>query len=297
VTDGRVAARVEWPSELADIATRWRMFQFHQYMAVALEGMFAWVVAEASRTGLAGVTIDKLVRNLDSKVAAKLAAKQCGGRQARPFGALTPAISLGSFAGGRASADAATSRLLDGRIRAGSPCSEDNLEALLRSDDFGEPSTVPTLSLLLLTVTLARYIAWDDTRYGNWLAQAARDPFVDLVPPVLIRGLVRRFGDWWTRRWDEIATFIISRYVIQQHQSMSFEKTLAGDRCLLQVDGARVVASGSYDRIGIRNQRLPSALRILKDLGLLRDDDDGLTHLTAAGRRVLDENVRTVGRQ
>ena len=151
VTDGRVA-RVEWSSGLADIATRWRMFQFHQYMAVALEGMFAWVVAEASRTGLAGVTIDKLVRNLDSKVAAKLAAKLCGSRQARPFGALTPAISLGSFAGGRASADAATSRLLDGRIRAASPCSEDNLEALLRSDDFGEPSTVPTLSLLLLTV-------------------------------------------------------------------------------------------------------------------------------------------------
>jgi len=35
---------IEWPAPLIDIANRWRMFYFHHYMSVALEGMFAWLV-------------------------------------------------------------------------------------------------------------------------------------------------------------------------------------------------------------------------------------------------------------
>ena len=78
---------------------------------------------------------------------------------------------------------------------------------------------------------------------------------------------------------------------LQQHQSMSYEKTSTGDHCLLQVDGPKVVSTGDYDEISMGNPRLRSAIQILKDLGLIEDDNDGITYLTTEGKQFLKREL------
>ena len=112
--------------------------------------------------------------------------------------------------------------------------------------------------MILLSVTLARYSQWEATNYGKWLASAANDPYLDLVPPLVTTGLSRRFGDWWNSTFMELTGFVLSRYVVQQHQSMSYEKTWTGERCLLQVDGPKIISTGGFDKIGMGNPRLRS---------------------------------------
>jgi hypothetical protein len=77
------------------------------------------------------------------------------------------------------------------------------------------------LPLILLGTTLARYTQWHLTGYGQWLANTVTDPILDLVPPLLTTGLQQRLTDWWSTPWRTIAEFVLSRYVIRQHQSLS----------------------------------------------------------------------------
>jgi len=77
---------------------------------------------------------------------------------------------------------------------------------------------------------------------------------------------------------------VLSRYVVQQHQSMSYEKTWTGERCLLQVDGPKIFSTGGFDKIGMGNPRLRSAMQILTDVGLMGDDAQGVSRLTAEGK-------------
>jgi hypothetical protein len=87
-------------------------------------------------------------------------------------------------------------------------------------------------TLLLLGLTLARYGRWDSTKYGEWIATVANDPYVDLVPPVLTNGFRTRFHSWWTASWKDIAEFVISKYVAQlfavqqQNRPRSFHRNL-----------------------------------------------------------------------
>src|SRR5262249_15614329 len=63
VEDARLEINVPLP--LVDIATRWKMFYFHNFMGVALEGLFCWLVAQLRTCGLAGATLEELVRRLN----------------------------------------------------------------------------------------------------------------------------------------------------------------------------------------------------------------------------------------
>jgi hypothetical protein len=76
---------------------------------------------------------------------------------------------------------------------------------------------------------------------------------------------------------------------------MSYEKSSAGNRCLLQVDGSDIGATGTYESIGMGNPRLKSAIRILKDLSFLSDSDDGITTVTDDGLSILENELSTGG--
>jgi hypothetical protein len=80
-----------------------------------------------------------------------------------------------------------------------------------------------------------------------------------------------------------LAEFVLSRFVVRQHQTMSYEKSWAGDRCLLQVDGDKVCSTGGYEEVGLGNPRIWSAIRVLQDLWLMGGDGDGVTGLTDVG--------------
>jgi hypothetical protein len=52
-----------------------------------------------------------------------------------------------------------------------------------------------------------------------------------------------------------------------------------------------VFSTGGYDKIGMGNPRLGSAMQVLVDLGLLEDDEDGLTQLTTQGKHFLKREL------
>lgn len=145
--------------------------------------------------------------------------------------------------------------------------------------------------MLLLVVTLLRYRRWEGTEFGNWLAKASSDPYVDLLPSVLTLDLQRKFGPWWKTPWDALTAHVITRYVVQQHQTMAYEKTALGERCLLESDGERVFSHAEYRWIGMGNPRFRSVAQILRDLSLLEHKEGVGTVLTLEGERFLNEEL------
>jgi hypothetical protein len=283
--------QVEPPPALRDVATRWRMFYFHHYMSVALEGMFCWLVTNLATHGLAGATVEEFVAGLDSLAARKALSDLLSLDVPRPFGKMTPAefFALWGVRGGDLGPALGTA--FDHAIRSLRPVAEAALEGHIRDGESMQSPTGLALPMILLAATLARFARWEPTNYGKWLAGAASDPYLDLVPPVVSAGLNRRFDRWWVRPWRELTEFVLSRYVVRQHQAMSYAKSSSGDRCLLQTDGEKVFATGRYDDVGLGNPRLRSALQILKDLALMEDNDDGVTRLTKEGRSFLAQEL------
>ena len=279
------------PKQLIDIATRWRMFYFHHFMGVALEGLFSWLVSQLGTCGLAGATVESLVARLDESSVRKNLSEILQVNLKGSLGESSPSKLFASISLPEGDLDVHLSRSLDKAVRSQSPFAEDSLEDTIRGNEHLYSSTGLALPMILLATTLARYTQWEVTNCGKWLASASSDPYLDLVPPLVTTGLSRRFGNWWKCTWKELASFVLSRYVVQQHQSMSYEKTSTGDRCLLQVDGQKVVSTGDYDEIGMGNPRLHSAIQILKDLGLMEDDDDGVTYLTTEGKQFLKREL------
>lgn len=293
VSDEGERIEIKWPKPLLDIATRWRMFYFHHYMSVALEGMFAWLIAQVSDRGLVGASVKELVKALSSKIVSKTLSELLDLDLAKDFGKSTPSELIQLFIGVFQELDSKASALLDKTLRPTNASSEDRLERVIRKRTYLQSPTGLAVSLLLLGLTLARYTQWEGTKYGNWLAGASNDPYLDLVPPVLTTGLTRRFGQWCKCPWSILAEFVLSRYVVQQHQSMSFEKTAIGDRCLLQVDGSKISTRPNevYEKIGMGNPRFDRAVRILKDLGLLADIGNEVIVVTKDGLRLLKEEL------
>jgi hypothetical protein len=279
------------PPQLRDIATRWRMFYFHHFMSVALEGLFSWLVSHVATRGLAGETVEAMVAQLKEPSLRKNLSEIFGVELPLVFGELTPSSLLAVAGVPAGPLDEAVSRSLDAAVPSLSVFAEDTLEDLIRSNDHLYSSAGLALPMILLSVTLARYSHWGTTSYGKWLATAANDPYLDLVPPLVTTGLARRFGSWWTSTFSDLTGFVLSRYVVQQHQSMSYEKTWTGERCLLQVDGPKIVSTGGFDKIGMGNPRLRSAIQILTDLGLIEDDEEGVSHLTAEGESFLEREL------
>jgi len=283
--DDRLAMSI--PPQLLDIATRWRMFYFHHFMSVALEGLFSWLVSQLGNCGLAGASVDSLVAQLAELAVRKNLSELLAVDLTGAFGDLTPAEVFAKAGVVSGPLDESVSKSVDTVVTSLKPFAEDSLEELIRSNEYLYSSTGLALPMLLLSVTLARYTQWEATNYGKWLASAANDPYLDLVPPLVTTGLSRRFGDWWNISFKEMTSFVLSRYVVQQHQAMSYEKTWTGERCLLQVDGPRIVSTGGFDKIGMGNPRLRSAIQILTDLGLVEEDEEHGTRLSVEGETVL----------
>ncbi len=286
---------IEWPSVLGDITMRWRMFYFHHYMSVALEGMFSWLVTRVDEQGLAGATVDELVAQLDEPTLPRSLSEILGLEVDAAFGRLTPSALCMAAGVHDGSLDEELSRSFDQKIPSQHPLAENSLESQIRSLKHLYSPAGLALPLILLAVTLARFAQWERSKWGTWLAGIAHDSYLDLVPPLVEMGLTRRFGDWWHTSFGDLAGFILNRYVVQQHQAMSYEKIATGERCLLEVDGSRVIATGHHEGVGMGNPRLRSATQILTDLGLVARDGDGVDSLTGEGEALLATELQKEG--
>ncbi|XZE45225.1 hypothetical protein SH467x_000432 [Pirellulaceae bacterium SH467] len=274
---------IEWPSCLGDVATRWRMFYFHHFTSVALEGMFIWLVNAAIEKGIQGTTTEELAGRLNEAAVQRELNSLLSSKIPRNFGMTGLAEFFSTYGIDMSELSESTSQLLDDNLRSDVNVAECWLEEAIRARTYLNSATGLAVPLILFALTLARFRRWSSTDYENWLASTATDPYVDLVPPVIVLGLERHFGDWWSCSWSQLADFVLARYVVQQHQSMAYEKTMKGERCLLQVDGSRIRADLPHEKIGIGNPRFHSAVQVLTDLGLLKADEDGITRLTPQG--------------
>ncbi|HEV3445759.1 MAG TPA: hypothetical protein VG099_14035 [Gemmataceae bacterium] len=83
--------QVRLPAKLQDIATRWRIFYFHHFMGVALEGLFSWLVSQPAASELPGTTVESLVARLDEKAVRKRLSELLQVSLTGSFGDWTPA--------------------------------------------------------------------------------------------------------------------------------------------------------------------------------------------------------------
>lgn len=292
VHEGREVYRVELPDKLMDIATRWRMFYFHYYMAVSLEGVFRWLVTHLRGFGLGGEQLDQLISLIATKSTKRDLESALSVKLPRAFVSLS-LVELFQCAGVNISepqCDAGSN--FDKLVRSDHALSESALELIIRDQNFEDAATEWSVSVTLLLTVLYRFKKWENNKYGIWLASAANDSYLDLIPPLVLAAMERRFGDWWSVPIGEIASFVLQRFVVQQHQNMSYEKAASGARCLLQVDAGRVFGTGDYDKIGISNARFSRAVQILIDLRLLARGDSKEITVTSEGADFLADELQ-----
>ncbi len=291
--EGDSSIQVTIPDALEDISNRWRMFYFHQFMSVALEGLFSCLVTQLNEMGIAGATIPDMVALLDAKPVTRTLRTMFDLDLPEGFGSTTPSDVFAALGVSSTSLTEETARAIDEAISVDHPVAEPKLEEAIRSGAHRNVPAGLAISAILLGLTLGRYRRWESSDYGDWLTKkdVVKDSFLDLLPSTVLLGLDQHLGDWWSLPWSRLVEYVLSRFIVQQHQSMSFEKTANGDRCLIQVDGPRISSDGPYEKIGTGNGRLRSAVQVLIDLGLITPDESGLPFLTEEGLRLLHEEL------
>jgi hypothetical protein len=287
---------IEWPEPLIDIANRWRMFHSHFYVSVALESLFVSVVSMARSTGLKGFRLEALVETLNSKSVTKHLESRLSAKMPGNFLDSTPRELFKVAGVDILSADAEGSIKLDRLVDLPHPFSESSLTLVLDEVDRATPEGIAS-ALLLLIATTSRFIRWETTGHGSWLAQAVRDPYKDVTVPVVLRELRERFPDYWNASWREIATFVMRRFVVRQHEVLAYDKNWDGSRAFFHTDSDLIRwRKLNYDEIGVGNARFSRALQILRDLALVERRDGARTlALTEDGSQCLKRELAALG--
>ena len=263
LVNGESVNEISTPRPLEDISNRWRMFYFHHFMSVALEGLFSWLVTQLNQKGISGSTIPDMSAQLNAKAVTGTFRTLFDLDLPTSFGSALPSDFFATLGVNSSSLSEAAGREIDEAVSVDHPISEPNLEAIIRSGTYRNSPAGLAIPSVLFAMSLSRYSGWEASEFGAWLASDAvvKDPYLDLLPSTVSLGLVRHLGDWWTLPWMRVIEYVLSRYVIQQHQSMSYEKTAKGERCLIQVDGQRISSDAPYEKIGLGNPRLRNAVQ------------------------------------
>lgn len=270
------------PDSLRDVAERWRIFHFHSYLTVALQSLLVSVVG-VLRHHPAGIDRSRLLDEFQVPALGARFSKLFETELPGLFFDLTPAellgvagVSVADVLAGRPSALASLS--------IGSKFGERNLVEQLIEGEAEQISGIVVASFLLYVVLL-RYQTSVETTYDAWYQNLVQDRFADLSVPGVLGTLRSEYGDgWWQRPNREILNLLLWRFVLLQHQTMSYERGFGGSAPLLHIDGTTIIGTDAdFSDPGALNARFFSAVQILRDLQLVAGDyDDGL-HLTAAG--------------
>src|SRR6185437_1664101 len=91
-----------------------------------------------------------------------------------------------------------------------------------------------------------RYQQRTPAAFKNWYAQQVYNPSADIALPEISKYLIEEFGANWLGRSNEaILHRSIWRFVIRQHQTMSYERGFGGSAPLFQVDGTTVIGTST----------------------------------------------------
>lgn len=283
--------KILWPSSLEDIATRWRMFQFHFYLSFALESILVTVVNKALSCGIEGFALDELVKELGSRSIVRSVDQILQIGFDKSFLEMTPQEIIACSRIDIKNADRAGSMKLDNEIGIKHVFSERNLYNLIDENALYYTPEGIILSLILLTVVTLRYIKWENTAYGNWLLRAVDDPYKDITVPIILRELRGNVLDFWNTPWRVLAPMLINRFVIRQHVILALDKSWDGSRAFFHADQDIIrQRKPRYEKPTCHNTRFMSAVLILKDLNLLRSDsaNEDILKVTSEGKAILE---------
>ena len=250
---------VSVPPQLADMYERWRIFYSQIYLAVALQSILVACV-RVLRNRPAGMTYEQLVQGLNPP-GLKARFREVFGRELpNDFFALSARETLAVCGiGGKRPVNT---------LPIDAPFSERNLEHLLIESEANDVAGIVLAAMLLYEVVL-RYGQRVSAAHNNWYAQQVYNPAADIALPEIVKFLVEEFGDGWLDRSNEqILHRVVWRFVIRQHQTMSYERGFGGSAPLFHVDGTTIIGAGTdFTDPQVLNPRLGSALQILSDLG------------------------------
>lgn len=259
-----VSVKVSTP--LADIYERWRIFYAQNYLAVALQSMLVACV-RVLRDRPAGMSLEQLIQGLNPPGLKARFRKVLGRDLPKDFFALTARETV--------VACGLQGKRPINKLPIDAPFSERALEHLLIASEANDAASVVLSAMLLYTVVL-RYDHRVSPAHKNWYAQQVYNPAADIALPEIVKFFVGEFGeDWLDRTNEELLSRIVERFVIRQHQTMSYERGFGGSAPLFHVDGRTIIGTGTdFADPRALNARLGSALQILSDLGLITYDDD-----------------------
>ena len=276
------SASIDIPHPLRDVAERWQIFHFHSYLTVALQSFLVSIVG-VLRHHPAGIDRSRLLDEFKVPALGARFSKLFETRLPGSFFDLTPGELLGV-------ADVSVADALAGRPSAlrnlaiSSKFGERNLADHLTEGEAEQISGIAIASMLLYAVLL-RYQTSVATPYDAWYQNLVQDRFADLSVPGVLGTLRSEYGDgWWHRPNREILNLLLWRFVLLQHQTMSYERGFGGSAPLFHLDGTTIICTDAdFSDPGALNARFFSAVQILRDLKLVAGDYDNGFRLTPEG--------------
>lgn len=267
------AVAITLPQELNDIAERWRVYHSQSYLAVALQS-FLVALVRILRDRPGGIARADLLSQFSSPAITARFKELFKRDLPGDFFDLTPRDML-AFAGVTLpkSPEGIGDAIMALPIT--SPFSERSLENHLLDGEANDNAGI-AIAAMLFYQTLLRYPAAVAAPFRNWYGRHVKDPYADIALPGVLDMLHGEFGGSWIDRPNkEILDHVIWRFVVRQHQTMSYERGFGGNAPLFHVDGLTVIGTNTdYTDPRALNVRLRSALQILTDLGLILWDDE-----------------------
>ncbi len=182
------------------------------------------------------------------------------------------------------------SRVFDREVRLEHPLSEGRLLGQLTPKAAWGTKEALAHSILLTATILMRFIKDEGTPYGNWLTNATvNNEYENVTVPVVLKQIRKAFYDPLATPLGELLAFVLEHFSVRLHQSLAYQKSGS----FLYTDEGRIRGRKRYEWPGYQNGRLPSAVLILKDLGLLHseDGDSRRLRLTDDGRQWLKHEL------
>lgn len=292
--EGGNTTPVETPQALIDISERWRIFHFHNYLTTALESLLAGLV-RAIRYHPSGRTVGEILEAFDSPEARSALGEHLSIELPIPFMDLTPVDSLALL---KINFVAATDQAADAtEIFEANLLVERSLRAALIEEDLVSAPAGPAVAALLLFTLLLRYDLTVDDAHKGWNTKKVLHPFADVAIPTVAQALVMDLGkDWWNMPNRDVMSRLLNKFIVRQHETMSYEKGFGGSPPLFRVDGTVIVGVDLVrDDVDPGNPRFPSAMQVLRDLRLIVSDPEKGQSLTLDGREMLDSFLEGVG--
>lgn len=278
-TEGR---RVPLPVRKQDQDThlRWRMAALHNNLTLGLETLLSCILSAVEREGDQGVDLWELVIELDSHEVREYWQDQAVGNLPASMTECTLAEFVAAFGLDLGHSIETAGTAWWSGVDLIHSLSESVLQDALDGRQMPGSPVSMSIGLVLVAASILRYARYMDDGYvGSWMQGAVEDEAVDVCPFTMLSRYARQdtrilrlsMGDWL---YD-----MLTKDVLAPHLRVSIRKQ---GPFLDWPEGERVYGRGRrYDRAAVGSARLPSAIRILKDTGLL--DEDG--RMTETGRR------------